>query len=308
GAIGLGLTWAVLLRPDQGLLAAAVVPAMVWVGWRLAGSAGWGYRLGPAVVASGIMAGALGLWGVRNWRVFHVVQPLAPHDANDPGEEVAHGFMRWYRTWGVGFPSTVRVYWTYDGSMVWMEDLPARAFDGPWQRAETKTILERYNEEQASTPAVDAAWARLAEERVRAHPVMYYVGLPVARELNMWFRPRVELLKVPLEWWRVRVRPRAAMVAFVFAAVNGVYLLLGLEEWKRWRRRDALVWSMVGFCVLRCALLLTLDNSEPRYTLECFPVVILFAGMAVGGWTRPGWWRSGWWRSGREAGSSLRAE
>jgi len=25
----------------------------------------------------------------------------------------------------------------------------------------------------------------------------------------------------------------------------------------------------------------TLDNSEPRYTLECFPVVILLAGFAV---------------------------
>jgi hypothetical protein len=39
---------------------------------------------------------------------------------------------------------------------------------------------------------------------------------------------------------------------------------------------------MLGFVALRFALLLTLDNSEPRYTLECFPVVILLAGMAVG--------------------------
>jgi len=32
---------------------------------------------------------------------------------------------------------------------------------------------------------------------------------------------------------------------------------------------------------LRCVLLWTLDNAEPRYTLECFPVVILLAGFAV---------------------------
>jgi len=25
---------------------------------------------------------------------------------------------------------------------------------------------------------------------------------------------------------------------------------------------------------------LTLDNSEPRYTLECFPIVIMFAAFA----------------------------
>jgi hypothetical protein len=37
----------------------------------------------------------------------------------------------------------------------------------------------------------------------------------------------------------------------------------------------------VGFVALRFALLLTLDNSEPRYTLECFPVVFVLAGMAV---------------------------
>jgi hypothetical protein len=37
---------------------------------------------------------------------------------------------------------------------------------------------------------------------------------------------------------------------------------------------------MLGFVALRCVLLLTIDNSEPRYTLECFPVVILLAGLA----------------------------
>jgi hypothetical protein len=32
----------------------------------------------------------------------------------------------------------------------------------------------------------------------------------------------------------------------------------------------------VGFFLLRCGLLLTLDNSEPRYTLEFFPLLILW--------------------------------
>ena len=38
---------------------------------------------------------------------------------------------------------------------------------------------------------------------------------------------------------------------------------------------------MLGFVALRCALLLTLDNSEPRYTLECFPVVIVLAAVLL---------------------------
>jgi hypothetical protein len=52
---------------------------------------------------------------------------------------------------------------------------------------------------------------------------------------------------------------------------------------RRWDGQGALAAAMIGFVVLRCALLWTLDNSEPRYTLECFPVVILLAAMA---WAR----------------------
>jgi hypothetical protein len=33
---------------------------------------------------------------------------------------------------------------------------------------------------------------------------------------------------------------------------------------------------MLGFVALRCLLLLTLDNSEPRYTLEFFPLLIVW--------------------------------
>jgi hypothetical protein len=42
---------------------------------------------------------------------------------------------------------------------------------------------------------------------------------------------------------------------------------------------------MLGFVALRFALLLTLDNSEPRYTLECYPIVFLLAGIALASWT-----------------------
>jgi hypothetical protein len=38
---------------------------------------------------------------------------------------------------------------------------------------------------------------------------------------------------------------------------------------------------MLAFVLLRCALLLTLDNSEPRYTLEFFPLLILWASAMV---------------------------
>jgi hypothetical protein len=33
--------------------------------------------------------------------------------------------------------------------------------------------------------------------------------------------------------------------------------------------------------VLRCMLLATLEAPEPRYTLECFPIVIAFAALSL---------------------------
>lgn len=279
--IGAALSAAVLLRPDQGLLAAAVLPAMLWVGLR---GRRWVTGVVPAAVASLIIVLPLCFWAVRNWRVFHVVQPLSPKYANDPGEEVTHGFNRWYRTWAIGFPATVKIYWQYDGDLISMDDLPARAFDSPEQRAETAEIFARYNQESASTPEVDEAFGRLAETRVRAHPLRYYVVLPVARVLDMWFRPRIEYMRVPLDWWKFRVHPCNSLRAYALGALNVAYLALACLGFWRWRKASVVVLAMAVFVALRCALLLTIDNSEPRYTMECYPVVILLAGLAIARW------------------------
>jgi hypothetical protein len=72
------------------------------------------------------------------------------------------------------------------------------------------------------------------------------------------------------------------LLAVGLGVVNLAYFVLGgLGLW-RWRRSAlgphlALAGAMVAFVVLRCALLLTIDNSEPRYTLEFFPLLIVWA-------------------------------
>jgi hypothetical protein len=38
---------------------------------------------------------------------------------------------------------------------------------------------------------------------------------------------------------------------------------------------------LIGFVLLRSAFLLTLENPEPRYTLECYPVVIVCAATYI---------------------------
>jgi 4-amino-4-deoxy-L-arabinose transferase-like glycosyltransferase len=288
---GAALAFSVLLRPDQGLLAAAILPAMLWVGLSRRGlrvSA----RLFPATLASLIVALPLALWGARNWAVFHVVQPLAPRYANDPGESVPRGFQRWYRTWNIDFISTFEIYWNYDGNALNLADLPSRAFDSPRQLARTRALFDQYNQEQAPTAAFDQDFAALAAERVAAHPFRYYVVLLVARELDMWLRPRTELMNLPMDWWAVRSHPRRSFAEIAYAALDIAYLalaFLGLLRWRslRWNGHRALAYAILGFVLLRVLLLLTLDNSEPRYTLECFPIVILLASFALAKPTPP---------------------
>jgi hypothetical protein len=278
----IAMAYAVLLRPEQGMLAATIIPAMLWMVWRMPGAQHFQWRTAlPVVVAALCVVLPLAPWTVRNWRTFHVVQPLAPRYATDPGEFVPLGFQRWYRTWAIDFASTEEVYWNYDNAPVEIGDLPSRAFDSNDQYAQTEAILKTYNKAENATPSLDARFEALAQERIHDDPLRYYVALPVARLLNMLFRPRAELLEIPLEWWRSREHPRMIFLAAGLAALNLVYLVLGgigLWRWRRigWGPHAALAGAMIGFVVLRCALLLTLDNSEPRYTLEFFPLLIVW--------------------------------
>ncbi len=280
--LGLALAYAVLLRPDQGILAAAILPALLWMGLRDP-TRPRTKRLQPAALACAIIVLPLLLWGVRNQRTMHVFQPLAPRYANDPGEAVPYGFQRWYRTWAIDFQATVDIYWNYDGNPLHLADLPPRAFDDAQQLAQTRALFDQYNNETSSTPAFDAAFARIAAERIRAHPLRYYVELPLARDLNMWLRPRTELMKLPIDWWNVHLHPKRSLFSIAYALLNAAYLALAaLGAW-RWLKRGItpIAAAMLALIALRFLLLLTLDNSEPRYTLEAFPIVILLAGLAI---------------------------
>ncbi len=276
------MAYSVLLRPEQGLLAATVIPAMLWMVWRTPEPGRPLLKAFlPVALAAVCVVLPLAPWAVRNWRTFHVLQPLAPRYATDPGEEIPLGFQRWYRTWAIDFASTEEVYWNYDSAPIWIGDLPARAFDSDDQYMRTEAILRTYNENYSATPSLDARFEALARERIHDDPVRYYVALPVARLLNMIFRPRAEMLEVPLEWWRWREHRQMTLLAAGLALLNlGYFVLGGVGLWRWWQSgwgpHLALAGAMMGFVALRCALLLTLDNSEPRYTLEFFPLLIVW--------------------------------
>ena len=288
------LGYSILMRPDQGLLAAAIVPAMLWllISARRQQTA---FAAASPVLAMALCAVLpLAPWTLRNWRTFHVFQPLAPRYANDPGELPPLGFARWYRAWAIDFASTEEVYWNYNGDLIDVNDLPTRAFHvGSPQadadlRARTAALLDDYNLTTTATPEIDARFAALATERIRAHPLLYYLILPVARTMDMMLRPRVEMMNIPDEWWSDAVPRAKRTFAAAYATLNLAYFVLAFAGFIAWRRRrllsldgkrfGALAFAMAASLLLRSALLLTLDNSEPRYTLEFFPVLFVFAG------------------------------
>jgi len=290
-AIATSLAYAVLLRPEQGLLAVAVIPAMLWVATRMRQP-----RMAnvfPVFAAAICVVLPLLPWTVRNWQTFHVIEPLAPRYATDPGEPIPRGFQRWYRTWGIDFASTENVYWNWDSDEVDIANVPTRAFDTEEQYSRTATLLAIYNKDNNATDALDQGFNVLAEERIAANPVRYYLALPIARLINMMLRPRTEMMEVGLEWWKWSKHPGKTLFAAAYALLNLCYFVLGglgLWMWKRsgWLGGRMLGLSMIGFFLLRCAMLLTLDNSEQRYTLEFYPLLEIWAGAVFGRMTRAG--------------------
>jgi Dolichyl-phosphate-mannose-protein mannosyltransferase len=277
----LGFTFAVtataLLRPDGALAAIAFFSGL---GFPLRGKRASSQKLARMAVVCALLALApFGAWALRNWRVFHVFQPLAPRLANDPDEPTYPGWQRWVKTWCLDFISTYEIYWNVPGDKLDVNDLPNRAFDTADERAET-LALERAYESNGDdlSPAIDAGFARLATERVAARPLRYYIWLPVGRVADMWLRPRVENLPIDLDWWVYAHHHRETEFSWAYLALNAVYLLLAIGGTLLKPR----FWSaLIVYMVLRSALLLTVEAPEARYTLECFPMLFALGGTWV---------------------------
>ena len=275
------VTWAALLRPDGGLVAVALVPAMfLLVDSRKLG----GKKLLRMAVACALLALApFAAWTWRNWEVFHVFQPLAPQLATEPDEDPHNAWERWVKSWSLDFVTTYTVYWSVPDDVFDVSKLPARAFDSPEQYAETTALARDYNANGYEiTPELDTRFEKLAEERIAAHPLRYYVWLPLGRLADMWLRPRVENLPIDLEWWVYSKHKAETRFAWEYAGLNALYLLLGLAGMMS---RPKFWLAMLAYMLMRSALLLTVEAPEARYTLECFPMLFVLGGVAIGaGW------------------------
>ena len=272
---GLWTAAGILLRPDGGLVLAALILGLAML--LLRGTNRRHIILAGALVVCVSLAPLLP-WTLRNWRTFHVIQPLAPRYANDPGEFVPHGFNRWVKTWLADYVSVDELYWAVSGDPLDFKLLPERAFDSREQYEATRAIISQYNQQLYVDPELDASFEKIANDRVKRSPLRYYMWLPVLRIADMWLRPRTELLPIELRWWEFEDTGESVFALF-WAGLNAFYLLAALRGWLIWPLGVCGA-MLAGFVLLRSAFLGTLENPEPRYVLECFPVVLALAGGA----------------------------
>jgi len=314
---------AVLFRPDSGLFAAAI-------GGTLMLSA-----LSRCTVRSAILSAALfsvgfcivlAPWTIRNRRVFHVFQPLAPAHGEMPDEFVARGYLLWVRTWIDDSKYVGPALWSLDMRPMYVENFPARAFDSKEERERVAALLDKYNhpdgeeadEDQSSadedqsgdeedepeeepeeeepaqpeeanvemTPEIDAGFAQIGQERVAHSRLRYYVALPLKRAATLWFDTHSQYYPfngdlLPLEDLDYDIHQQYWLP--LFAGLTWIYTLLGvIGGWLLWRSRDpnARRWLLLAVLLifLRLGFFATLENPEPRYTVELFPFLIVLAG------------------------------
>ncbi len=298
-ASGAAIPGCILLRPDGGVLLAAVV-VYVAVAARKEASHfrssaaslkrcpdtrhfAFRRRLTAAMIVVAFAVAPLVPWTIRNFRALHHFQPLAPRYANEVDELAPRGFIRWTKTWIVEYASVEEIYWNVPGDKIDAEKLPSRAFDNAAEKDATLAVIADYNQSEEMTPELDARFGRIAEERVRAHPIRCYAVLPLLRAADMWLRPRTEILPPDVRWWEFNDDGKYSALSVGFLLLNLAYL--GAAVWALFRRRSGIRWAglLIGFLLLRSALLLTLENPEPRYTLECYPAVIVLAAAAAAG-------------------------
>ncbi len=227
-------------------------------------------------------------WAVRNMVTLGEPQFLAPKNSNLPGELVPYGFMAWEKTWLYRVRECYLVPWRLNEEAIFVEDMPARAFDTPEEKQRVAAILEPYNNDLMLTPEEDAQFSQLAHERNARHPLRTYLWVPAARAVTIWFTPRIELLPIsghvfPLRQMR-EDDPVDQEVTSLFFFLNIIYVGLGLWGAARlWRSNPAVrpaVAFLALFVVLRTTFLTTLETPEPRYVLVCFPALIALGAQA----------------------------
>lgn len=155
-ATGLLAGMAVLFRPDSGLFALALGLTLVTATLGRTSEVKLTrrrdeilYRTARASYLGAVFSLAFCLvlvpWAIRNYRVFHLFQPLSPAHAEMPGEFVPRGYLTWVRTWIDDGRYIGPTIWLLDAGPIKLDSIPPGAFDSAEEKQRVSALLEKYN-------------------------------------------------------------------------------------------------------------------------------------------------------------------
>jgi 4-amino-4-deoxy-L-arabinose transferase-like glycosyltransferase len=279
---GLAVGCGTMVRPESPLV--LVAPTIVLV-WRLRRRADW-----PKLIRAGALT-AVGFviplipWTARNAISLHEFQPLAPQYAQGPGESVPTGYYAWTNTWLVRYRDVDPFIWTLGEQPISLDGFPPIAFDTPEERERASALLDQYNKKCCEfTDEWNAQFTELARERTARHPLRTYITVPFQRALTLWFTPRVEMMGYNGDLWPVHQSyeddPAGFYVTALLGAIGIIYVALAFGGTAKILQKHLMsgpqIWGaaiLIAFCVVRTTFLTRVQTPEPRYVLECFPVV-----------------------------------
>lgn len=137
------------------------------------------------------------------------------------------------------------------------------------------------------TPDIDAAFAQLAKERIARAPIRYYLILPIKRAGTLWLDTHSQYYPFEGELLPLEDLDHNGHQQYwlpLFASLTWLYSMLGvIGGWLLWRSGGARWTILAGLIIfLRLGFFATLENPEPRYTVELFPFLTILGGIAIG--------------------------
>jgi hypothetical protein len=165
------------------------------------------------------------------------------------------------------------------------EEEPSDEEEPPEEPDEEPSVDEEANVRM--TPELDAAFGEIARERIARHPVRCYIVVPLRRIISLWFDTHSQYY--PFQGWLFPVSGmdpdihQPYWLSLFCLLTWGYTLLAAVGACLLWKGGGSRAWVLllVLLIVPRLLFLSSLENPEPRYTVEFFILILAAASLAL---------------------------